>query len=249
MQLNWKIQASVLLSLCSFSTLGISGTCPVDLYSGREVPDLVGKTTKDIHAYKYDGKLWHKIPLQVVDRHTGILQTGKVSRSSRIILESANFGKIAPRSALGTCGGLSGLSRVELPAESSYAYIGACDLTVDSVIPSAGKYSYNPALRKFETPGIRYEHKKTNEFLFTKSYFKVGDTWELIAENAGFNMYLNPKRFFAINFDDTKVRTKMHDFKGGKNALGASLSFYLKWLFFKLNLRTDSNATFFKIHK
>jgi|GEM_PF-6528273 len=235
----------VTIGLCFFSapSLLFASTCPVDLYSGREVSELIGQKISSVHAYGYDGKAWNKIPVQVMDRHTGMPQVGNLTRTSRVVLESSNFGSEAPATALVGC--KNTLSRIKLPAESSYAYIGTCKLDVSSTVPVRGKFSYNPSTREFETPGIRYQHKETNEFLFTKSYFKVGNAWELIAENAGFNMYLNPKRFFALSFDDSKVQTKMHEYKAGPNALGANLSFYLKWLFFKLNLRTDSNATFF----
>ena len=225
----------------------LASTCPVDLYTGREVPELAGKKIQNIKAYKFDGKAWSVAPIQIVDRHTGMPQNTKATRQSRVILESKHFGKKAPARAHAECKKQKvPLSLVELPAEKSFLYVGTCSLPTKNVQKPAPKFSYIPKLRKFETPGIRYVHKETNEFLFTESYFKVADKWELVAKNAGFNMYLNPKRFIPINFDDTRVQTKMHEFKSGANALSASLSFYLKFLFFKINLRTDSNATFFE---
>ncbi len=242
---QWKYQSILSLLTLLGTTPLLAGTCPVDLYAGRETPELLGKPVKDIYAYKYDGKAWHHIPLQAVDRHTGMLQGGPANNASRFILESADFGTAATAASLGSCKGDNQLRRIELPAEGSFAYIGLCRLKAKPASLTKKKFSYLPSARKFETPGIRYQHKETNEFLFTKSFFKVANKWELIAEDAGFNMHLNPKRFFAINFDDTRVQTKMHEFKSGPNALSANLSFYLKLLFFKINLRTDSNATFF----
>lgn len=105
----------------------------------------------------------------------------------------------------------------------------------------------NEKSQTFKTDTYQYSYRSTNQLLFEKISLKnsAGNLTE-ISSDADQLIHADVKNFFSMRFRANDVEAKILDYRSSALGLASRLSFYLKILFFRIDLSLLPEAYYFR---
>ena len=125
-----------------------------------------------------------------------------------------------------------------------FAYLTSCAFAFDSA-RSPSMLQFSPAKSLIESPSYSYKFDKNNYLQFEEVKVFSNGPEPLLIKNSKMFVYADIKRFFDVQFGAGDIRSELVNYRIGDISHLANLSFYLKFLFFEINLDLSLNAAFY----
>ncbi|MFK7872316.1 MAG: hypothetical protein AB8C84_03975 [Oligoflexales bacterium] len=217
-----------------------SSACPLQI-SAKELPsDILQTRTKHLHAYRYHKGKWHKIPLQVhlKDQSNRLLfdiKNPQLTPPDTIVIPNHHiYGQTTYKNP--PCKG----SGVQIHSvDQGTTYIIRCQ-TSDK-LSDFGAVSYNTERSFIQTPHYTYQFDPLNQMLFQD--IAIGG--ESIVKNADLMIRADFKKFFTFHFRREHIQSNIHQQQSWFSGLATQINFFLKILFFKIELALSSDLFFY----
>lgn len=204
---------------------------------------------KNISLYAFERGLWVQKAIQFNDiKSDGTINYDlKANRlkaalkpSDRIVVHPQSFSKKAPSGVKFPC---SSTKMIELRNGRSYGYLVFCKDEQKQLDP---QIHYNAEERILQANRYSYSHDSSNHLNFKSINLKINRSDETIAYDAEQLIRADVKNFFTMNFKAGDVTASLEkDFTGSVSYL-ALLRFYLKILFFSIDISLTPEVHFFR---
>ncbi len=126
-----------------------------------------------------------------------------------------------------------------------YAYLTNCGVLAAPVFHPF-KVSFEKDAHLLESPVYRYKFNPENYMQFNSIAFKSGTGWATVAEDSRMLIRADVKNFFDMNFDSRQIESHLEASRLGPVGNLARLSFYLRILFFKIDLKLSTDVGFYQ---
>ncbi|MGE0172824.1 MAG: hypothetical protein AB7T49_08565 [Oligoflexales bacterium] len=224
----------------------VASVCPSFIW-GFDLPGGFEGRIKDLKLFAKEGRYWSERSVQVdsIDEsgHTQFFeddswQSTALSRLDRISIAEEDFGRRLSLNEKRPCSSL-----VEVEREKRYAYLGFCK----SDLPKHVSPKVRPNLAELEvaTDRFRYRFSKENHLLFREFFVSSGQHELLVAHDAFLKIKADVKNFFTLKFDKTDVEANLEKYRASPIALVGQLNFFLKILFFRIQVELKPEVMFF----
>lgn len=238
-----------------------SGRCPVIFPASEFHPHLPDLDRSELHlfALKLQPKLeWIPLDLQVDwrDEHgTLLLPDARSERLQKAYEESKARGFSADdrfifdsndesaRYQLGMSPPCSTgrIYEVKMSDADQYVYFAYCPARKSLLKAEQRKFQFNPDDRFVRAPTYQFTYSKHNHILFDRINVEGIE----VGRAADLRIRSDVKRFFTLDFSSKDVESVIDAHRVGKHAFLANLTFYLKILFFKIDLELNTAMAFF----
>jgi hypothetical protein len=230
--------------------------CPSTLFGGEIDPPPRGpRESLHLFAKKSVGHLasWEQIPLQIdqVDQDGRLVLPGdplyknELDNKDLITFRTDSFGEKRRFDVESLpCRGPA-VYQLSDPKNRKFAYLTQCQPPLDKGhIPLAA--SFEPEKNKIESTGYKYQFNPLNYLLFDNINFMNDlNQWEEVARDSQMLIRSDIKRFFTMQFDSSQIESKLEKTRLGPIANLARLSFFLRILFFRLDISLSTDVAFF----
>jgi hypothetical protein len=236
--------------------------CPAALFGQDLLPQMQAKRQElVIYSGKYTGVAGHKssvqwtpVPLQVdpIDQQGHIDFTSKtflgrpLVSSDLIMFRTEAFGdKIDLKRHKMPCS-YSDVFEMREAGANRFAYLTNC-LDKDLIRNYPQSVSFNKKDSNLETRHYLYEFNSENFMQFNNIYLRRSNkTLERVAKDSKLVITSDVKNFFTLHFDSKQIESKLEDSRLGPIANLARLTFFLRILFFKLDMSLSTDVAFFE---
>jgi len=249
--LSWTLSALVAWP----SALGLA--CPAFL-AAKELPGLAG-ARRDLRLFAlvmHDGKrLWQVLPVQVDPLGSdGVLQAhgdgdpGReslpVATTDRISLRREGFGLRLAASDPPPCQTPTVIELQNPETPSLFGYLTTCAGGTNQASPDP--IVHDAERRQITGERFVYEYQPNNQLMY-KTLNAKGPWGKpvLAGSDADLNMHLDIADFFNLDFTNGDVESYVGNVDIGKVGMVASIDFFLRVLFFKINLKMSTTVGFF----
>ncbi len=237
-------------------------SCPAYVHA-KELPVPLKGARQDVRAFALEEsagvRRWRSIPLQVdpLDEKGVLLAPAEgglplnqqpLATLDRIDLRREGFGPRASASDPVPCQGATQVLELGSPdALDRYGYLTVCPNDGGKTLArEANPVSVNQSIQKINAQRFEYEYQPNNQLMY-KSLIAKGP-WGapvLAAADADLNLHLDVKSFFTMDFTNKDVESYVNSTSAGKVGAASSIDFFLSLLFFKINLKMATTASFF----
>lgn len=243
--------------------------CPAAVFGHELLPKLLGprrnirlfvaKTQVLSNSPSNNGSQkdfeWTSIPYQVdlVDDSGHIAYTDKnfmeesLEQSDLIMFSTSSFGRRVPmRDTFFPCKS-RGFFELKDRFEERYAYLAQCEGLLD-----VGNYpkvvSFEKDLNLLKSKYYLYEFNSQNYMQFKSIKINGNDSEDYIevARDSKLLITSDVKNFFSLHFDSKQIESNLERTRLGPIANLARLSFFLRILFFKLDMSLSTDVAFFE---
>lgn len=126
------------------------------------------------------------------------------------------------------------------------AWLASCSSDVTKSINNSGyRVSYDAASTQINSRFYNYKFKKNNHMLFDAVTLK-GDREFVVSKDSHLYIRSDVKNFFTLDFSSDDIQSELKRKRFDPLAAFASLSFYLRVLFFKITLDLTTDVGFFE---
>ncbi len=258
--ISWSAQLLIIFQritfivLMSFLFSGLTyARCPAYLY-GDQISRIAKGKRSSLGLYvKYADGAWRKSMVQIdpMFRKNKLRffennppdqswQKLQVRYTDRISVRTQDFG-LKNNDAKLPC---SATKAVELlSAEGKYGYLVFCQ---EGKVNHSSLLKYKKEHSMLESFSYQYFFDDENKMLFDLLRVKDGVEYSLVASDSNLKIFADIKRFFSLTFDKDQIKSNLESYN--LRALGgvARISFYLKILFFKIDLKLKTDLSFFE---
>lgn len=232
------------------------GSCPSTLFTGElESPPQGHRDSLYLFAKKRErGRdTWQQIPFQIdpVDPDGRLVFPGdklfqeSLSLSELMTFRTDTFGQRLHflRESLPCSGDV--LYELQEPKEGRFAYLTQCQTPfTKSPIPLAA--AFEPSQHLIAGLGYKYYFNPANYLQFDNvEFLNREQAWESIARDSRMLIRSDVKRFFTMHFDSRQIESTLEKTRLGPVADLARLSFFLRILFFRLDISLSTDVAFF----
>lgn len=247
---------SSLVSVYTLSPIKAYAYCPSTLFSGEvEPPPQGAKDSFRMFAKRRAKGLasWTPIPLQIdqVNQEGRLVfpddptYTQALTQTDLMLFSSRSFGeKIRSSQDLLPCSGPAIYELIDLQRKQ-FAYLTQCPSTSEKPsFPNAARFE--PERNLLESEGYRYHFNSENYLQFDRiEFLTTANEWETIARDSRMLIRSDVRRFFTMHFDSKQIESKLEKYRLGPLADLARLSFFLRLLFFRLDISLSTDVAFF----
>ena len=233
----------------------ISLACPIFL-SLMDTSGLIGPR-RLTHLFATDGGKWRELPLDIQplddsERPRFFLkgqdwQSDRLSGRDRLVFYDEAFGGKHLKGQDWPCA-TSAMVQVRPAGTDRYGYLAVCQGGTN--VAKAGNWApirHTPADREVEGAFYRYAYSKANHLMFQSFVLapKAPGGGVLFSEESDELIRGDLKRFFVLEFDSDSVEAVIREERVGTVGLIGRLNFFLRILFFKLQLKLVSDVSFY----
>ncbi len=217
--------------------------CPSVFYPSVDLTELVGLDKENIFAARYPS--YEPLDLNWVEFTSPLSRSKVVTAASRLTvfepqsnISDKKFEKACQYSqAILASGFESGVKIIiyHCPDKTNpMLKLKSSSVNIDRDEAAIGSSLYS------------FDYKKNNPFLFR--YLKVKHEGKslIAAEDANYYMYLDLKHFFDLDFGSRDLSSNIQDQIVSNRSFVADLKFFLKVLFFKIDIKMESLSSFFE---
>lgn len=258
-----KWRASVSLSLALLAATPDAFACPGFLFIDGFGPGILPQKRKELNLFILQddgvgGEKWRKEALQLdpftVDGKLKFFDPAAqwleepLQPFDRLAMDSEKFGNRYHREAGFPC---QAEHIFEIRTQTmKFAYLAFCkekrhwnhQLAFHTI-------KHDPAMREVRTPNFLYRYAADNHLLFKSialPYDRQGGYPLFIAEDSDQVIRGDVKNFFTLNFTKDDVDAHIARERRGPLGLVGSMNFWLRILFFKIDLRLSPEVSFFE---
>ncbi len=236
--------------------------CPAALFGQDLLPQIQAKRQElVIYSGKYTGVAgpkssvqWTPVPLQVdpidqqghIDFATKNYMSSSLAPTDLIMFRTETFGdKIDLKNHKIPCLHAD-VFEMKVPGTNRFAYLTNCH---DKDLLKNGPQTvlFNKQKSSLETRHYLYEFNNENFMQFDNIYLRrANKTLERVANNSKLVITSDVKNFFTLHFDSKQIESRLEDSRLGPIANLARLTFFLRILFFKLDMSLSTDVAFFE---
>lgn len=210
-----------------------------------------------IHLFAFEQKKgWSQLSLQAVPVNAELGYDSKriadptITSRDRLMFETSGFSSRADAKVPLPCGATRSLE-LNSPAAAggsiAHAYLVECQQHPKIEIEPRNPVTVDPAKRLIKSAEYLYTYHPRNELLY-ESLIARTSTGEMV--NATYKsdvaIRLDIKRFFTLEFDNSDVESYVMASQAGPVGLVEGVSFFLRLLAFKIDLKLSTIASFFE---
>ncbi len=238
-----------------FLTIAMNAhACPAFVWAADlKIGSDIEREKLRLFALQTEGRVrvWKELPLQIDPmKDDGTLHLPSpntlpkhVSPFDRLSLRIEGFGiKRAKTDAL-PCGAKQAFELTDAASTGRYAYLATCQqptlLNDKTVVHDSQKFAIS-------TKRYAYEYLPKNQLLFRNFNLINGDRTINATQNANINLRFDFKKFFTIKFENKDIQSFTNATYTGMLGAIANYKFFLKILFFNIDLSLDTTASFFE---
>lgn len=129
--------------------------------------------------------------------------------------------------------------------KGGFAYLTNCGLLAPPVFHPF-RVSFQKDEHLLESGVYQYRFNPENYMQFHSIAFKNGASWAKVAEDSRMLIRADVKNFFDMNFDSRQIESHLEASRLGPVGDLARLSFYLRILFFKIDLKLSTDVGFYE---
>lgn len=250
------------LLVASFGPWSTAWSCPAYLFA-KDFPSLQKHRRQDVRVFALEAeggtRRWKSLPVQVdpLDDKGVLLGPDdepmpqpiqNLAKHDRIDLRREGFGPRATSSDPLPCAGAAVVHEIASPDQlDRYGYLTACpDDGGATLADDKNPVSVDQSIQRIDAPRFTYDYQPNNQLMY-KTLTAKGP-WGapvLAAADADLNLHLDVKTFFTLDFANKDVESYVNSTTAGKVGAASSIDFFLSLLFFKINLKMATTASFF----
>lgn len=244
------------MSVCALFPLNAYGYCPSTLFSGEiEPPPQGSKESLRLFAkLRTNGPIsWTPIALQIdqVNQDGRIVFPGDptytqtLTQTDLLLFSSRSFGeRIRGRQDQLPCSG-SAIYELMDHQSKQFAYLTQCPSPSEKTsFPNAARFE--PERNLLQSEGYRYHFNSENYLQFDRiEFLTTANEWDTVARDSRMLIRSDVRRFFTMHFDSKQIESKLEKYRVGPLADLARLSFFLRLLFFRLDISLSTDVAFF----
>jgi hypothetical protein len=213
--------------------------CPAFVF-GKDLPN---RTAGDLRVFAYQSSAFMELPIQVDRLQNGELVTApsEPSLEDRIVIGTDGWGSKWSGEGKFPCQArwVQELS----DSKSRFAYLGLCE-------PEARKAFDHPVIAqpgRYVSPLYNYQYWPKNQLLYQALELRHPQTGEILlgGKDAEFSMHLDLKGFPNFDFDKNDLESYVKTSNAGELGVATSIDFFLRFMFFKINLKMATLAAFY----
>jgi hypothetical protein len=230
-------------------------SCPAYLNRDSFTPDLPSQARNTFALFTWSGSEWTQHPLQIdpANRDARLLffddgeqfQDWELSAKDRISFLMDRFDKRVGSSVTPPC--KTDFIYEIKDTNGKYVYLAACDKDMTSGFVVEHPIVHDKDQLTVKAKFYDYKYHEQNHMMFddilvrppgVEPFSAGGDSIQRIRADV--------KRFFTLNFTNDDVESKLIRTRGGPLALLGQLTFFLRILFFKIDLQLQTVVSFFE---
>lgn len=258
--MNWRVALSLTLAL--LASAPVATACPGFLFIDSFGPAVLPGKRKELNLFTLrtgaTGERWEKQTLQIdpfsVDGKIKFFDPGAewleepLQPFDRLAMDSGHFANRYHREAGFPC---TTDHVFEIRTQDMrYAYLAFCKEKKNWNHQIAfHTIKHDAPNREVRTPNFQYRYAADNHLLFQSialPYDRPGNYPLLIAENSDQVIRGDVKNFFTLNFTKDDIDAHIARERRGPLGLVGSVNFWLRILFFKIDLRLSPEVSFFQ---
>lgn len=227
--------------------------CPAFLGASSVLPAVEG-VRRNIRLFSLDkNSEWIEQALQVeaINEENLIVfeedkdpNDGETLKTDRIVFRTEHFGpKASPKQPMPCQTKI--LMELQNPTQKgAYAYIASCKAPQPKM-PPAVVHSTEKMI--FKSPRYSFEYLPNNQLMYKEILVTHPLTGKPLsaAKSANMLLHLDVKKFFTLNMDNDNVLSEVTGSWTGPVGSISNISFFLKLLFFSINLKMDTSVGFY----
>ncbi len=241
--------------------------CPIILL-GNDLMHIRGMAPRtDWRAYRLSKersqRVWRRIAMDVdpLDKD-GRLEffpddvawwTEPLAETDRIVIDKQAYGERWTAKDVRPCAAKQMLEVKDPQAEDRYFYLLACSSqepevdTIAKAKPVREVVSHDLEKNILSSKRFAYHYQPTNQLMFDKITIQASDgTPHVVSSKSEQRIRIDVKKFFNLDLDSRDVRSTLEATRTTSLALLGQLMFYLKILFFKIDLKLSTGVSFFE---
>lgn len=258
-----NVTAIVTLIVCTVAT-SLADACPLVL-KGQDLTSIRGFGARsEWQAYRVvaeKGKrTWKQVPMQVdpLDKD-GYLEffddkvawwDETLAEHDRIVVAPDAFGLQATKTDGRPCSAMRMLEVKNTLADNSYTYLLPCARPVGfrAGIPKApSSVQHDTKNHVMLSKRFEYHYQPNNQLMFDKIVLRsTNGAPHIVNSGAEQRIRIDVKRFFNLDLDSRDVRSNIEHTRTTTLGMLGELIFYLKILFFKIDLKLATGVSFFE---
>ncbi len=245
---------SALAAVLGFCLPSVLLSCPIFLFPSLDLPLLKGQETAKIKLFSIrSGFVWQEEPFQIdqLDENGGISfpkekeVSKKIGENDRLVFSANSFGRKKPDYLDFPCKASVVYEIIDYLDQKQANYLIFCHEAFDS----KGIKRQAPLFSKEDnilfSPNYSFQFNKNNQLLFDQIALGEGKKRALAAFFSNMAIFADVKGFFSVLFGPREIQSKIVTMAGGDVGVNTNLSFFLKMLFFKINLSLSTDVSFY----
>src|SRR5690606_34212215 len=128
--------------------------------------------------------------------------------------------------------------------KTAYIYLAYCEQA--NTLMRLAPVVHNEKKLSIEAPSYTFEYQAKNHILFKNIVVNDGSNSIDVAKDANLKIRANLKKFFTFEFDSRDIRSRIEASRTGPQGFIGFASFYLKVLFFNINLKLTTGVSFWE---
>jgi len=236
--------------------------CPAYL-SADKVPSASNSLRRQLKLFAVEVghsgvRNWTNLPMQVdaLDRKGILKQNPKgqdlknlaIEETDRINLRRERFSFKAVPSDGAPCDTDKGLELQNPENLGQYAYLVHCKNDHDFGQIYKNPVRIDPVIHKITAPRFEYDYQPNNQLMYKNMVAKGKHPFQptLAVANSDVNIHLDIRRFFTMNFNNNNVESYVRNKSSGPVGIVGSIDFFLRLLFFKIDLKMATTIGFYE---
>jgi hypothetical protein len=260
---NWTAKSLALSIICVVGLSKQVSACPVYLYRSDFVPALPSLPREEWRLFTIQGEArqerWVEVPLQVdpmtptgefifsKDQEFKRLMGQRLGENDRMSFRKELFGRRWANRLKMPCA-TGRIYELRDPEDMDrWGYLAACDGAKSVPQPQfSPPIVFSPKENKVQGPLYAYHYMPSNQLIFTKILLSPDARDLVVSQNSNQAIHADVKNFFNLDFDKDDVESMLLDTRGGNVGLVGRLTFFLRVLFFKIDLQLNTAVSFFR---
>lgn len=239
---------------------GTASACPAYLNAQALPPSTTG-IRRNLKAFVIETKdngerTWKRVGLQVdpLDEN-GVLRSEAEGQPAlldqamtaldRIVIRRESFGAQLQAGDKAPCAAEKAVVLQNPDQKDKFAYLAFCS-DAEEFAAYPAPVTINPTLMKIAGPRFEYDYYPNNQLLYRSLIAKGPQQSDVAAESADVNIHMDIRRFFTMNFTNKNVESYVMASRSGEVGTTGSINFFLRMLFFKIDLKMATTVGFFE---
>lgn len=249
------IYLNLLLSMSLYLYSTIVFSCPAYLSRESFKEDLPNSPRNYFGLFSWDSKKWTQLPLQIdpVSRDGRLLffegddsfKDWEIDEKDRISFLSEGFDKRIDDKAPPPCDG-DFIYEIKDPT-GRYVYLADCGPGTTEKVKSNYPIVHDKETFTVNSKVYDYKYHPKNHMMFDQITVKPEGKEPFAAgSNSVQRIRVDVKKFFTLDFSNDDIESKLRQVREGPIALLGQLTFFLRILFFKIDLQLNTVVSFFE---